>query len=571
MRRGRPRHDDVLTPREWEVLDLLRQGLTNEQIAQRLDISFSTTKFHVASIMGKLGVESRRDAARWVGAPRGVMAFAPFFALLLKLKPLKLASVGALGTAGAGFVALLTGIFVGSSGLPPGKPLPTVPVQWVQEDIPADAAPEATRPFQNDLDDDVWRVYETLSDGSTQLLFETHRYVLGIMEAPSGQLAIPFMSRYESSGAMVMGLMLYQNGDLETAWLQPEGATDVQLSSNAEHVLFHYGSPVALYSQTIGGSAYRLTGVNPLTTGLTAWSTTDDAFVMHGHAEGTSSGLDYLYMLQPEDATAITLDVYEGAANRHIDTPVWSPDGRRAAIQQFTDVVIIELESASYHRVTFPDNVTSPGGLSWSDDGRYLVYRAGVIDTETLNVLKPPEDAVEMRSMLSPDKSRLVATTRPLPEDAVPHCVAASPSQMQPNRTVLYNLDSGDETEVLGCQDGFHSPSVWLGSTHLALMRLACTGDPCFEHVEFSWTILDVASSSFTDLPGPETTRRMSITPNETLLIFGDALHEYAADGTRLRVLPSPDGRTIEWADMTSNGHGLLLITGGPVTITEMR
>ena len=34
-RRGRPPYPDILTPREWEVLALLRQGLSNEEIAQR--------------------------------------------------------------------------------------------------------------------------------------------------------------------------------------------------------------------------------------------------------------------------------------------------------------------------------------------------------------------------------------------------------------------------------------------------------------------------------------------------------------------------------------------------------
>jgi DNA-binding NarL/FixJ family response regulator len=38
-KRGRPPHPDILTPREWQVLDLLRQDLTNEQIAHRLDVS----------------------------------------------------------------------------------------------------------------------------------------------------------------------------------------------------------------------------------------------------------------------------------------------------------------------------------------------------------------------------------------------------------------------------------------------------------------------------------------------------------------------------------------------------
>ena len=47
-RRGRPPYPDILTPREWEVLDLLRAGLTNEQIAAQLGISLQGAKFHVS-------------------------------------------------------------------------------------------------------------------------------------------------------------------------------------------------------------------------------------------------------------------------------------------------------------------------------------------------------------------------------------------------------------------------------------------------------------------------------------------------------------------------------------------
>lgn len=64
-KRGRPRHPDILTPREWEVLALLREGLSNEQIAERLDITERTAKYHVSEILGKLGLSSRDEAARW--------------------------------------------------------------------------------------------------------------------------------------------------------------------------------------------------------------------------------------------------------------------------------------------------------------------------------------------------------------------------------------------------------------------------------------------------------------------------------------------------------------------------
>ncbi len=64
-KRGRPRYPDVLTPRQWEVLALLREGLSNDQIAQRLGISLDGVKFHVSEILGKLAVTSRNEAARW--------------------------------------------------------------------------------------------------------------------------------------------------------------------------------------------------------------------------------------------------------------------------------------------------------------------------------------------------------------------------------------------------------------------------------------------------------------------------------------------------------------------------
>ena len=52
--RGRPPHDDVLTPAEWRVAEFVRHGLTNPAIAARMGTSTDAIKFHVANVLVKL-------------------------------------------------------------------------------------------------------------------------------------------------------------------------------------------------------------------------------------------------------------------------------------------------------------------------------------------------------------------------------------------------------------------------------------------------------------------------------------------------------------------------------------
>lgn len=59
------RASEVLTPRELEILLLLAQGMSNEEIARELVVEVSTVKSHLARMMPKLGVRSRLHAAVW--------------------------------------------------------------------------------------------------------------------------------------------------------------------------------------------------------------------------------------------------------------------------------------------------------------------------------------------------------------------------------------------------------------------------------------------------------------------------------------------------------------------------
>jgi len=61
---------EPLTTREREILELIDEGLSNKQIAQRLRIELPTVKNHVHHILGKLGVHRRAEAAALARAAR---------------------------------------------------------------------------------------------------------------------------------------------------------------------------------------------------------------------------------------------------------------------------------------------------------------------------------------------------------------------------------------------------------------------------------------------------------------------------------------------------------------------
>ncbi|HXH21038.1 MAG TPA: LuxR C-terminal-related transcriptional regulator [Dehalococcoidia bacterium] len=68
-RRGRPPHPDVLTPAEWQVLNFVRHGMSNRQIARKRNTSLDAVKFHIANLLIKLDAADRGALRAWPGAP----------------------------------------------------------------------------------------------------------------------------------------------------------------------------------------------------------------------------------------------------------------------------------------------------------------------------------------------------------------------------------------------------------------------------------------------------------------------------------------------------------------------
>lgn len=83
----------LLTPREYEVAELLAEGMSNEQIAERLVLVPGTVANHVAHILSKLQVESRVQVAVQMAVQKTRLQSASVLGLLHRLRELRRASL----------------------------------------------------------------------------------------------------------------------------------------------------------------------------------------------------------------------------------------------------------------------------------------------------------------------------------------------------------------------------------------------------------------------------------------------------------------------------------------------
>lgn len=140
-RGGRPRHPDILTPAEWRVLEELRLGGTNAEIAVRLGISPDTVKYHIANMLAKLEVGDRRKLAAWQREtrPRSLRRLLAAPAVLGPVvRPVAWVALGATALGAVAVVAVLL-VALGGNG---DDPLPVAPPPT---DPPA-SSPSPTQP-----------------------------------------------------------------------------------------------------------------------------------------------------------------------------------------------------------------------------------------------------------------------------------------------------------------------------------------------------------------------------------------------------------------------------------------
>lgn len=138
------------TPRQREVLDLIARGLTNAEIADRLEITLAGAKWHVSEVLSKLGVDSREEAAEYWNARKSPVARArrAFSAFAAGISGWKVA-VGATSLAAVASGTIVVASIAGGAApvlstdaIPTPRPTHTPPPTPLSFELPKRTSPD---------------------------------------------------------------------------------------------------------------------------------------------------------------------------------------------------------------------------------------------------------------------------------------------------------------------------------------------------------------------------------------------------------------------------------------------
>ena len=356
--RGRPPHPDVLTPAEWRVLERVRAGRTNQQIADDLGVSINTVRAHVSSMLGKLGFEDRNALSRWEGAP------APASRAALDRMGLlvwwRWAAVGVL-TAAAGFAIwfLMDASRPGASTVaaPPSPasaatPSPSaIPTETPSLTAPPEAPYRADFEAGEVIDVAPAALFVTAEGGTTAWVFPDHT---------GGDLGV-------SPGG---SFIIWQHG-AQFRLFTTEDAVDLPIEVTSMPVTYAPDEAgfIARHEEGFYLSAFDLDGE----IGWGLWRGADEQTVADWGVGGIAVG-------GKGTATRVSLWRKDGSQTGYLvdeasPAPLslrWSPDGERLAVVTGAWVRVFNLDGAQL----WEQRGEFYGNPRWAPDGQHLFVNA---------------------------------------------------------------------------------------------------------------------------------------------------------------------------------------------------
>jgi DNA-binding CsgD family transcriptional regulator len=223
-------HLAELTPRERETFELLRLGLTNEEIAERLGISLDGAKYHVSQILSKLGVASRDEAAT-VAVPPGRTRSWQAWPLALKIAALVVSGALIAGMGLLGFGVLRTSE---SDDADDASGTGSQISLTLQSDDPLEVATYHNTTTSPRIGQDHWHASYGIYVGD-QRQINTPTWESGVHTHGDGIIHIhPFQSFEEGPGAALNKWFEYGGGELTATTMREPG----------HQATYHNGDPV---------------------------------------------------------------------------------------------------------------------------------------------------------------------------------------------------------------------------------------------------------------------------------------------------------------------------------------
>jgi DNA-binding CsgD family transcriptional regulator len=446
---------EALTEREREVFELLRRGLTNEEIAGRLNISVAGAKYHVSQILSKLGVVTREEAAAWCPEERGwywklgwltgagLVIAAPIGLGALLLDPDGSVDLESEIAASDDVTGATHSTPVGPTSADARQPplsasaTPTrVPVSTSASATlsPMEGATSELLPSQTDTPGSPATELPTppptatdgggVPGGAGKIAFESGDHIYVMAHDGSGRTSIITNSEMEfdeqpawspdgTKIAFTRGTSRYVgSSDIYVAGADGSAVTRLtNLSGNeirptwspdGSRIAFLYDT--SLWVMNADGSAVTMIyGSTDLGISAPSWSPVGSRIVFHGYSYDHNGRRASDIFTVNDDGSQLTRLTNDPANDA---LPAWSPDGARIAFVRapvgttsvYGEIHVMNADGSN--QVKLADNGTEP---AWSPDGGTIaftrrtssdleIFSVGVDGTNEVNLTNSPSD-----------------------------------------------------------------------------------------------------------------------------------------------------------------------------------